>query len=154
MGNGIGEVGDGLRAVRQVGMDGTIGVAQVFCRPGVGGQCLAFSLTDDLDLQRFVLDMAAVAGDDEPDVLALDVHLQAAQSSVAYHVHQPAVYSPGMEEHVIDGGAMNDLSGILHQHIGILAGGQCRHLLQVAEQVAQRSQQMGEGMVSVLTPFS
>ena len=50
-----------------------------------------------------------------------------------------------MEEHVIDGGAMNDLSGILHQHIGMLAGGQCRHLLQVAEQVAQRGQQVGEG---------
>ena len=59
----------------QVVPDGAVGFDQAFGGGAVGRQGLALAFVDDFDGERFVLDVAAVGGDDEAEVFAFDLRI-------------------------------------------------------------------------------
>lgn len=129
----MGEVGHGMCAVAHVFIDGAVGVAEDIRRVGFRREGFALSVTEDFDGERFVLEMAAVRGYDELQVLAFDFHAQAAAAAAIGDVQQAAVLGFSLEEDVVDGGAREGFAVVFADDFGVLAGGQGVHVVQCAK---------------------
>ena len=141
---GVGEVGDGVCAVVQVVPDGAVGFDQAFGGGAVGRQGLALAFVDDFDGERFVLDVAAVGGDDEAEVFAFDLHGQPAAAAEVNHVCERAVGVAGLVEDVVGGGAAEGLAVVFAAHLGVEAGGEGAFEGRAAGQQVEGGEHVGE----------
>ena len=133
MGDGVGEIGNGICPLAHILPNGAIGIGE-----DVGGIAFrrddfALPVADNFDGERFVLEMAAVCGDNDLPVLAFDFHAQAAAAAAIGDIQQAAVLGLSLKEDVVDGGAGDRFAGIFADDFGVLAGGQGVHVVQRAK---------------------